>query len=76
MTAYQESFGEDNYDDVDLPADWYYGTPGEETRVSDTIFYNGHLWECTCLRFTDTGGCNHVYRFRKQDTIEVNEDYL
>lgn len=74
---YRESFGEDEYE----PADWHYGAPGEETmvyrRIQDTIGYDpAGQRTCTCLRYEYAGTCNHLYRFRRQETIEVNEDYL
>jgi hypothetical protein len=95
MTSpYQESFGDDDYyedsqpvtpgrweDDDYLPADWHYGSPGEELRKyrgSFGMWYNWktHLWECRCDTYTAKGRCRHAYRFRRQETVEVNEDYL
>lgn len=77
-SPYYESFGEDPYDDEDLPADWYYGTPGEENKIRNTIWYNWHTrqWECTCYDFQFHEKCIHVHRYRAQETIKVNEDYL
>lgn len=87
---YQESFGDDFYEDErpltrgyredDVPPDWYYGAPGEERRVKplDTIGYNPvtRSWECTCKHFQVTGTCVHSYRFKKQVTVVPKEEYL
>lgn len=83
MTVYQDSYGDDeySYDDEDSPADWHYGAPGEElavyVRKYDTWYnFTTHLWECGCEVYVVSGRCKHVYRFRGQVTVEVNEDYL
>jgi hypothetical protein len=66
-TPYQESYGEDR---IVLER--------MEEMAAGRMWYDWreHLWKCRCHAYVTSGYCKHAYRYRRQDTIKVNEEYL
>ena len=66
------------------------GTPYQESYGEDRIVIDGdgnfnrrmwydwedHTWRCRCEAYMNSGSCKHAYRYRRQYTIQVNEEYL
>lgn len=78
-SPYQDSYGDDEYDERPVTPQWRYGSDDDLAmyRRHDTWYnYKTHLWECGCPAYEVSGRCKHVYRFRGQVTIRVNEEYL
>lgn len=76
---YQESYGDDRpatpgyWEGIeeDLTV-WRYGDKHGNTWYD----WIDHIWKCRCPEYRSTGACKHAYRYRRQVTIEVNEEYL
>lgn len=76
---YQESYGDDRdttpgyWDDLeeDLVV-WRYGSK----HGNQWYDWDEHVWKCRCNAYQADGSCKHAYRYRRQDTIIVREEYL
>jgi hypothetical protein len=68
---------DDEYGDDDFsPADWHYGS--EDAVRYPPLHYNWvtHAWECGCYTYKFKGSCRHAFRLRREEIVEVDEEYL
>lgn len=84
MARYQESYGDDEYEPYSQDSLYPY-----ESNVFDydlyldrkIVFYPRYdhkteEWVCDCSQFRSDRKCSHCYRFRGEEEIVVNPEYL
>jgi hypothetical protein len=66
----------DPYDDDEWVQAWAYAT--EERRVQRRAHWDAETqrWTCSCKQFIEKKNCYHVYNFRHEVVVKVNEEYL
>jgi hypothetical protein len=70
---YDEEWGTFNPDDEDWQAEEY------RRLVPDfNIYYDREQrrWICDCARYLAKGACLHSYKYRGEEIVAVNEEYL
>ena len=68
VTVYRDSFGDD-WGDLEEAVEGFYRVP----RPLLAVYFDGvdKTWKCKCRVFTDAGKCRHLYRFHREETVQV-----
>lgn len=63
-------------DDDEWAESWQYSVENGRNLPTQTWDDMAQKWTCTCAPYIANGVCFHVYRFRKETLISVDERFL
>jgi hypothetical protein len=66
----------DPWDDAEWAEVWAYAVEEHNQRPAAQWNHTEHKWVCTCKSYLKKGICFHIYRFRPETVVRVNEEYL